>query len=226
MWASATHKSQRCLSRQLLSFHLILQCPFAKVNQGKSISTLADQKLKESILEKWVRSLLMWAEITSLTFFQCLLEVYCFNRYMLVDNEEDNKTHRPVAPKDVSLGFRSTCAMCPTVKCFFQKKIFFICFLIFWFWCFFLFFIQAPKKLVRYHGNQVVTTKGERYQLVKKDETEDMKKTYVNLKPARKYRFHWWQAQSCKSSYWRYCLHFYLFHWSWFITKPVDSVCV
>nr|XP_046257795.1 CUE domain-containing protein 2 [Scatophagus argus]XP_046257796.1 CUE domain-containing protein 2 [Scatophagus argus]XP_046257797.1 CUE domain-containing protein 2 [Scatophagus argus] len=90
------------------------------VNHGKSISSLADQKLKESILEK----------------------------YMLVDNEDDNKTHRPVAPKD------------------------------------------APKKLVRYHGNQVVTTKGERYQLVKKDETEDMKKTYVNLKPARKYRFH------------------------------------
>ncbi|TWW78942.1 CUE domain-containing protein 2 [Takifugu flavidus] len=89
-------------------------------NQGKSISSVADQKLKESILEK----------------------------YMLVDNEDDNKTHRPVAPKD------------------------------------------APKKLIRYHGNQVVTTKGERYQLVKKDETEDMKKTYVNLKPARKYRFH------------------------------------
>ncbi|XP_061766020.1 CUE domain-containing protein 2 isoform X2 [Nerophis ophidion] len=90
------------------------------VNQGKNISSVADQKLKESILEK----------------------------YMLVDNEEDKKTHRPVAPRD------------------------------------------APKKLVRYHGNQVVTTKGERYQLVKKDDSEDMKKTYVNLKPARKYRFH------------------------------------
>ncbi|XP_054456328.1 CUE domain-containing protein 2 isoform X2 [Anoplopoma fimbria] len=90
------------------------------VNHGKNISSQADHKLKESILEK----------------------------YMLVDREEDKKTHRPVAPKD------------------------------------------APKKLVRYHGNQVVTTKGERYQLVKKDEEEDMKKTYVNLKPARKYRFH------------------------------------
>lgn len=51
-------------------------------------------------------------------------------------------------------------------------------------------FLQAPKKLVRYHDNQVVTTKGERYQLVKKNETDEMKKTYVNLKPARKYRFH------------------------------------
>lgn len=90
------------------------------VNQGKTVASQADQKLKESILEK----------------------------YMLVDSEEDNKTHRPVAPKD------------------------------------------APKKLVRYHDNQVVTTKGERYQLVKKNETDEMKKTYVNLKPARKYRFH------------------------------------
>ncbi|XP_071389502.1 CUE domain-containing protein 2 [Centroberyx affinis] len=90
------------------------------VNHGKGMSTVADQKLKESILEK----------------------------YMLVDREDDKKTHRPVAPKD------------------------------------------APKKLVRYHSNQVVTTKGERYQLVKKEEADDMKKTYVSLKPARKYRFH------------------------------------
>ncbi|XP_076830536.1 CUE domain-containing protein 2 [Brachyhypopomus gauderio] len=94
--------------------------PPLSANQGKNISTQADEKLKASILEK----------------------------YMLVDDEEDKKTHRPVVPKD------------------------------------------APKKLVRYHGNQVVTTKGERYHLVKKDETEDMKKTYVSLKPARKYRFH------------------------------------
>ncbi|XP_034040552.1 CUE domain-containing protein 2 [Thalassophryne amazonica] len=94
--------------------------PTPLVNHGKSAPLLADQKLKESILEK----------------------------YMLVDREDDNKTHRPVAPKD------------------------------------------APKKLVRYHSNQVVTTKGERYQLVKKNEAEDMKNTYVNLKPARKYRFH------------------------------------
>ncbi|XP_056147836.1 CUE domain-containing protein 2 [Lampris incognitus] len=90
------------------------------VSHGKGMSSLADQKMKEGILEK----------------------------YMLVDREDDKKTHRPVAPKD------------------------------------------APKKLVRYHSNQVVTTKGERYQLVKKEEADDMKKTYVSLKPARKYRFH------------------------------------
>ncbi|KAJ8418211.1 hypothetical protein AAFF_G00139200 [Aldrovandia affinis] len=94
--------------------------PPLNVNHGKTVSPQADDKLKASILEK----------------------------YMLVDNEEDKKIHRPLTPK------------------------------------------EAPKKLVRYHGNQVVTTKGERYHQVKKEETEDMKKTYISLKPARKYRFH------------------------------------
>lgn len=94
--------------------------PPVNANQGKTQSSKADQKLKESILEK----------------------------YMLVDSEEDKKTHRPVTPKD------------------------------------------APKKMVRYHDNQVVTTKGERYHQVKKEEADDMKRTYVSLKPARKYRFH------------------------------------
>lgn len=115
------------------------------VNHGKSDSPQADQKLKESILEK----------------------------YMLVDREDDKKTHRPLAPKD------------------------------------------PPKKLVRYHGNQVVTTKGERYQLVKKDEAEDMKKTYVSLKPSRKYRFHWWRAHKCKSNSWQYWLHFFKCKFIW-----------
>ncbi|RXM34286.1 CUE domain-containing protein 2 [Acipenser ruthenus] len=85
-----------------------------------SLKTTPDEKLKASILEK----------------------------YMLVDNKEDKTIHRPVNPK------------------------------------------EAPKKLVRYIENQVVSTKGERYKQVKKEECEEMKKTYVNLKPARKYRFH------------------------------------
>lgn len=50
---------------------------------------------------------------------------------------------------------------------------------------------QDEKKLVRYRDNQVVSTKGERFSLVKQEESEEMKKTYVNIKPARKYRFHW-----------------------------------
>ncbi|KAJ8248425.1 hypothetical protein GJAV_G00241890 [Gymnothorax javanicus] len=98
----------------------LCQAPPINVNHQKTVSSRADEKLKASILEK----------------------------YMLVDSEDDKKIHRPVTPKD------------------------------------------APKKLVRYHGNQVVTTKGERYHQVKKEETDDMKKTYISLKPARKYRFH------------------------------------
>ncbi|CAG0900759.1 unnamed protein product [Cyprideis torosa] len=52
------------------------------------------------------------------------------------------------------------------------------------------------KKLIRYRDNQVVTVKGEKYTEIKrpkdaaKDEGADLKKTYINLKPARQYRFH------------------------------------
>lgn len=49
---------------------------------------------------------------------------------------------------------------------------------------------QAPKKLIRYIDNQVVSTKGERFKDVRNPEAEEMKATYINLKPARKYRFH------------------------------------
>ncbi|XP_069096447.1 CUE domain-containing protein 2 isoform X2 [Pleurodeles waltl] len=76
------------------------------------------------------------------------LKDFILQKYMMVDNDEDEKTHRPLAPK------------------------------------------EAPKKMIRYIENQVVSTKGERYKDVKKPESEEMKKTYVNLKPAKKYRFH------------------------------------
>ncbi|EHH64980.1 hypothetical protein EGM_18316 [Macaca fascicularis] len=71
-----------------------------------------------------------------------------FDRYMMVDSAEDQKIHRPMAPK------------------------------------------EAPKKLIRYIDNQVVSTKGERFKDVRNPEAEEMKATYINLKPARKYRFH------------------------------------
>nr|DBA15320.1 TPA: hypothetical protein GDO54_004549 [Pyxicephalus adspersus] len=76
------------------------------------------------------------------------LKDFILQKYMLVDDEEDKKTHRPLMPK------------------------------------------EAPKKLIRYIDNQVVSTKGERYKDMKKPESEEMKKTYINLKPARKYKFH------------------------------------
>lgn len=49
---------------------------------------------------------------------------------------------------------------------------------------------EEPKKLVRYLDSQVVNTKGQKFTEIKKDDTEEMKKTFINLKPARKYRFH------------------------------------
>ncbi|KAM4669046.1 CUE domain-containing protein 2 isoform 1-T4 [Amazona ochrocephala] len=76
------------------------------------------------------------------------LKQVILQKYMMVDSADDQKTHRPVPPK------------------------------------------EAPKKLIRYIDNQVVSTKGERYKDIKKPESEEMKRTYISLKPARKYKFH------------------------------------
>ncbi|KAK0052854.1 CUE domain-containing protein 2 isoform X1 [Biomphalaria pfeifferi] len=46
------------------------------------------------------------------------------------------------------------------------------------------------KKLVRYRDGQVVSMKGEKFSEISKKESDEVKSTYVNLKPARKYRFH------------------------------------
>lgn len=50
--------------------------------------------------------------------------------------------------------------------------------------------LQEPKKMIRYLDSRVVSVKGEKFTEVKKPEDESMKNTYVNLKPARHYRFH------------------------------------
>jgi hypothetical protein len=50
--------------------------------------------------------------------------------------------------------------------------------------------LQDEKKMIRYREGQVVSTKGERFSEIKKQETEEIKKTYVSLKPQKKYRFH------------------------------------
>lgn len=46
--------------------------------------------------------------------------------------------------------------------------------------------------MIRYRDGKVVSVKGEKYTLETKpsDKDDEMKKTYVNLKPLRKYRFH------------------------------------
>ncbi|XP_076981979.1 CUE domain-containing protein 2 isoform X2 [Tamandua tetradactyla] len=76
------------------------------------------------------------------------LKSFILQKYMMVDSADDEKIHRPMAPR------------------------------------------EAPKKLIRYIDNQVVSTKGERFKDVRNPEAEEMKATYINLKPARKYRFH------------------------------------
>ncbi|KAH7939716.1 hypothetical protein HPB52_016394 [Rhipicephalus sanguineus] len=73
---------------------------------------------------------------------------FLFFRYGYIDQDEDEKEHRPVAPK------------------------------------------TEPKKLIRYRDNKIVSVKGEKYSEVKREESDDMKRTYVTLKPARQYRFH------------------------------------
>lgn len=55
--------------------------------------------------------------------------------------------------------------------------------------------------MLRYLDGRVVSTKGERFTEIKKEDSEEMKKTYVNLKPARKYRFHWCAGFSIEIGY-------------------------
>ena len=103
-----------------------------------------------------------------------------------MDTDEDKVTHRPVLTKAVSVTHTHTnkqtnkqtntqthislIILCESMD----------------------YYIQEPKKLVRFRDGHVVSTKGERFSvLARKDaEGEDMKKTYMNLKPLRKYRFH------------------------------------
>lgn len=80
---------------------------YFQANQGKTISADVDQKLKASILEKWVIlisnsfKLLHTPVISDVTARKKKSHLILF-RYMLVDSEEDKKVHRPVTPKDVS----------------------------------------------------------------------------------------------------------------------------
>uniref|UniRef100_A0A670HM42 CUE domain containing 2 n=1 Tax=Podarcis muralis TaxID=64176 RepID=A0A670HM42_PODMU len=124
--------------------------PSCTVSQAQKALGMALGNLEEAaqlILEEKVQLNALDATIqTHLSRGLCAFLV-CF-RYMMVDNEEDQKTHRPAPPK------------------------------------------EAPKKMIRYIDNQVVSTKGERYKDIKKAESEEMKRTYISLKPARKYKFH------------------------------------
>ena len=45
-------------------------------------------------------------------------------------------------------------------------------------------------KNIRYRDNKIVTTKGEKFIIEKPVLTDKLKKTFINLKPGKKYRFH------------------------------------
>lgn len=87
-------------------------------------------------------------DMASLALGEKELRAQILTRYGYIDQDEDGKEHRPVAPK------------------------------------------TEPKKLIRYRDNKIVSVKGEKYSEVKREESDDMKRTYVTLKPARQYRFH------------------------------------
>lgn len=78
--------------------------------------------------------------------------------------------------------------------------------------------------MVRYLDGRIVSTKGERFTEIKKEDTEELKKTFINLKPAKKYRFHWYQRfrSVIRISYHllhqRFCrniLWFCRYSWAW-----------
>ena len=81
--------------------------------------------------------------------------------------------------------------------------------------------------MVRYLDNKVVTIKGERYTEIKEEtETskEEAKKTFVTLKPARQYRFHW---QRLHEENYRRLIQVKLIvvgHVRWLTTHPVSHV--
>ena len=92
----------------------------------------------------------------------------CFFRYEFVDIDEDKQRHRPLLPREV----RITVLYSMAVSSHFN--------------------LQEPKKMVRYRDGKVVSTKGERFTIETRHdkENDEMKKTFVSLKPLRKYRFH------------------------------------
>ena len=47
---------------------------------------------------------------------------------------------------------------------------------------------QDEKKMIRYRDNKIVSTKGERFTQVSKQESEEMKKSIVNMHPSLNWR--------------------------------------
>ena len=79
-------------------------------------------------------------------------------KYGYVDQDDDARYHRPIIKKEVAV--LST----KYILQLFEKYIFF----------------QDDKKMIRYRDGKIVSTKGERFTQVTKQESEEMKKSYVN----------------------------------------------
>ena len=82
------------------------------------------------------------------------------DNYGFVDMENDGKYHRPIiSKKNVSLRVTYFVLMI-------SKP---------------LLFTQDDKKLIRYREGKIVSTKGERFSQVTKEESQEMKKSIVNI---------------------------------------------
>ena len=79
-------------------------------------------------------------------------------KYGYVDQDDDARYHRPIIKKEVAV--LST----KYILQLFEYNIFF----------------QDDKKMIRYRDGKIVSTKGERFTQVTKQESEEMKKSYVN----------------------------------------------
>ena len=78
------------------------------------------------------------------------------DNYGFVDTDHDSKYHRPiVSRKNVS----------PTHSLICSKIV----------------MTQDDKKLIRYREGKIVSTKGERFSQVTKEESQEMKKSIVNM---------------------------------------------
>jgi len=87
--------------------------------------------------------------------------------------------------------------------------------------------LQEPKKMIRYLDSKVVSVKGEKLTEIKKTEDESIKNTYINLKPARQYRFHWFHiCEYLISLGWKKTLWFWqcVVHSQW--TVAIICCCV
>ena len=80
------------------------------------------------------------------------------DNYGFVDTEHDNKYHRPIVSKK---GVRNN------MLCLRSEIIFNL--------------FQDDKKLIRYREGKIVSTKGERFSQVTKEESQEMKKSIVNI---------------------------------------------